>query len=106
MNYRVSLTVRAEQDRESAFDWYAANYSEDYALRWLDGLRRTISTLIRNPKRCAKAAEYRRFDFGLYELHYGTRRNKHRILFRVEDDQVIVVHLRHSARRNLQKGDL
>lgn len=105
MNYKVSLSVRAEQDRERAFDWYAEHYSEAYALRWLDGLRRTIATLAKTPRRCAKAAEHRRFDFELYELRYGTRRNKHRILFRVENNEVIVVHLRHSARRNLRKGD-
>ncbi len=31
MKYKVSLTSRAERDRENAFSWYSANYSEAFA---------------------------------------------------------------------------
>jgi plasmid stabilization system protein ParE len=106
MKYKVSLTVRAEQDRDRAFDWYTANYSNSFAARWLDGVTRAMYSLARDQYRCSKAAETSRFPFELYELLYGRRRGKHRILFRVEQDVVLVLHIRHSARRDLTEDDL
>ena len=98
MRYKVSLTPRAELDRDRAFDWYATNYSNEFATRWLDGIVKAMYSLAQNPQRCAKAAENHRFSFDLYELRHGKRRNKHRILFRIEEQNVLVLHIRHSAR--------
>jgi plasmid stabilization system protein ParE len=106
MKYNVSLTRRAEQDREDAFNWYSTNYSKTFAVRWYNGMTRAIRSLQRNPERCHKAHEDDRFPFDLYELLYGKRRNKHRILFRIHRDAVIVLHIRHSARRDLTENDL
>jgi hypothetical protein len=65
-----------------------------------------MNAVARNPLRCAKAAENRLFSFDLLELHFGSRRNKHRLLFRVEESDVLVLHIRHSARRDLTEEDL
>jgi plasmid stabilization system protein ParE len=106
MKYIVSLTQRAEQDRESAFQWYASHYSEAFAVRWYNGITRAMRTLQRDPKRCHKAHENDSFSFDLYELIYGKRRSKHRILFRIYKDVVLILHVRHSAQRDLTEEDL
>jgi plasmid stabilization system protein ParE len=82
MKYSVSLTSRAEQERESIFEWYADNYSVEFATRWWNGITTAMHSLADMPTRYHKARESRRLPFDLYELLYGMRNNKHRILFR------------------------
>jgi plasmid stabilization system protein ParE len=106
MKYLVSLTSRAELDRDTAFHWYAENYSNAFAIRWFNEITRAMRSLSKNPERCHKAAEDGRFSFDVYELFYGRRRNKHRILFRIYRDVVLVLHIRHAAQRELEVGDL
>ena len=105
MNFKVLLTARAELDRDRAFEWYSANYSGQFAERWLEGVTRALMSLAKNPLGCPKAAESSRFVFDLRELLFGRKRNKHRILFEVVDDNVVVLHIRHSARRDLTADD-
>jgi hypothetical protein len=50
--------------------------------------------------------ESERFAFDVRELLYGTKKNKHRILFTVRDDVVYILHIRHSAQRELTSDDL
>jgi plasmid stabilization system protein ParE len=106
MTYKIAITRRAEQDRATAFDWYCANYSREFAVRWYNGITRAIRSLSKNPLRCSTAAESDRFPFDLRQLLYGKRRNKHRVLFTLHDDVVLVLHIRHSAQRDLTADDL
>lgn len=106
MTYRVNLARHAQEDRERAFNWNSTNYSQEYALRWFSGISDAISSLSMNPQRCPKAIEDDRFPFDLYELAYGTRKNKHRILFTIRDDVVFIVRIRHSTQRNLGEDEL
>jgi plasmid stabilization system protein ParE len=106
MIYRINLSRHAAEDRERAFEWYAANHSEDYAWRWFDGITDAIESLAANPDRCPKALENDRFPFNLFELLYGTKKNKHRILFTIRNDTVFVVRIRHSAQRELNEDQL
>ena len=82
MIYRVALTTRAEDDRDRAFNWYAENYSRDFAVRWYDGLMKAVESLQQNPFRCSSAHERYKFPFDLRELRFGRRLQKglvHRI---------------------------
>ncbi|MEX2307573.1 MAG: type II toxin-antitoxin system RelE/ParE family toxin [Pirellulales bacterium] len=106
MKYRVVLTARAERDRDTAFDWYAENYSGEFAARWYHALRQAIRSLRDKPRRCALAHENDKFSFELREVRFGGRRHKHRILFTLHEDIVLVLHIRHSARRDLREEDL
>src|SRR5262245_28203183 len=81
MKYSVSMTSRAEQDRQRAFEWYAANYSVEFATRWFSGSTRAMRSLSNRPERCHKAPESASYTFDLYELPYGRRRTKHRVYF-------------------------
>jgi hypothetical protein len=65
-----------------------------------------MRSLQRNPERCPKAHENVSFSFELYELLYGRRHAKHRILFRIYRDVVLVLNIRHAAQRDLTEDDL
>jgi len=106
MTYKVALTSRAELDRQRAYEWCRKNYSEAYATRWFNGISRVMDSLARHPERWHMASEKDRFQFKLYELTYGTKRNKHRVLYRIHNDLVLVLHIRHSAQRDLTENDL
>jgi plasmid stabilization system protein ParE len=103
---RVEMSARAERDRDQAYQWYAENNSLDFAARWYGGLTDSIRSLRENPLRCAKAHESDRFPFELSELLFGKGRYKHRILFTLRDERVFILHIRHSAQRDLNKDDL
>jgi plasmid stabilization system protein ParE len=106
MRYRIKFSRHAVEDRERCFEWYAANYSDAYALRWFNGITKAIASLSANPFRCPKACESHRFPFDLHELLYGTKKNKHRVIFTVRDNEVFIVRLRHSAQDELTEDDL
>jgi len=106
MIYRPVLTARAERDRDAAFSWYAEHYSPEFAARWYEGLTRAIRSLSQNPLRCGTAHENDKFSFDVRELLFGGRRNKHRVLFTIHHDLVLVLHIRHSAQRDLTEFDL
>ena len=106
MTYRVVLTDRARRDRDDAFDWYAENYSPEFAFRWYRGISRAICGLKRSPERYGLAHESDKFAFELRELLYGGRRYKHRVLFVIEGNIASVLHIRHSSQRDLTEADL
>jgi plasmid stabilization system protein ParE len=106
MTYILVITRRAKQDRDRAFEWYRANFSHEFAGHWYNGIALAIGSLQISPMQCHKAHENDQFPFDLYELLYGSRRNKHRILFRVEGNRVVILHIRHSAQVDLLEGDL
>jgi plasmid stabilization system protein ParE len=105
MKYRIVVSTRAEQDRDRAFEWFSAHYSQDFADRWYEGISETIHSIAQNPQLCHRARENQSVSFDLYEVLYGKRRNKHRILFTLEGNAVVVLHIRHSAQRDLTEED-
>lgn len=106
MSFRVVLAERAERDRDAAFAWYAENYSPEFASRWYDGIQLALASLSDEPRRCGIAHEDSKFPFELRELLYGRRLHKHRLLFTIHEDLVVVLHIRHSSRRDLTVDDL
>jgi plasmid stabilization system protein ParE len=106
MKYTVSITPRAELDREVAYDWYAENYSPQFASRWWHGITAAMHSLAEGPEKSHLAQENDQLPFPLFEFLYGKRSNKHRILFRIEGNQIVILHIRHSARDDLRLEDL
>jgi plasmid stabilization system protein ParE len=106
MKHKLVVSDRAKRERDHAFDWYRANFSNEYAARWYTGISKAVVSLADNPFIGHLAAENDRFPFELYELLYGKRRNKHRILYTVENDAVVILHIRHSAQNELMEDDL
>lgn len=107
MTYKLHIAKRAEQDCDDTFEWYRRNYSESFAVRWYSTISKSIRDLIENPLRYGFARENDRFPFELRELLYGrSKKNRHRILYTVEEKTVYVLHIRHSARDELDEADL
>ncbi|MBS0264129.1 MAG: type II toxin-antitoxin system RelE/ParE family toxin [Planctomycetes bacterium] len=107
MNYRVLLTSTAENDIEEAAIWWAENRSLEQAVRWLSKVREWIATLARHPERCPTAHETSLAAFHVRVLLFGIgRRPTHRILFRITDDLVEVLTVRHIARADVEPNEM
>jgi plasmid stabilization system protein ParE len=94
--FRVEIAEPAEADIEQAHDWLNAE-SAEAADRWIDGLLTTIEKLRTMPRRCPLAPENSDQVEEIRQLLYG----QYRILFTVDAQRVIVLHVRHGARMAL-----
>ena len=106
MTYQVILTTRAQADRDDAYQWYKANYSPQYAVKWYNGLHETLQSLSQNPTRCPLAPENDLLPFEVRQLLYGTRRKNHRALFTIYKDMVAVLYIRHTKQPPLTEEEL
>lgn len=102
LQYRVAISPQAEGDIQDAFTWITDS-DPAAALRWYAGLMESIRTLGIFPERCPLSPEAR---LGLTEtetrqLLFGRNYWKYRILFAIDGDQIVVVHVRHAARQYL-----
>lgn len=88
-NVDIPDTVFAELE-EQAF--YIAQDSVEAALKWYDLMEEKIQTLETLPPRCPIAEESRYFDFEVRQLIVGN----HRILFRIVETTVKILHVRGS----------
>jgi toxin ParE1/3/4 len=102
MAYLVSITSRAERDLADLYGEIDAEYSEA-ARKWYFGLKQAILSLEQQPNRCPLTRE----RGNLRQLLYGHKPHVYRVIYRVreKEEQVEVLHIRHS-RRNLKASDL
>ena len=76
-------------------------------MAWYDGFLGELDRLEQNPWRGNTAVENDLFDFELRELYYGSgKRITHRALYRIVENTVEVLSIRHHAERALERGDL
>jgi plasmid stabilization system protein ParE len=61
-------------------------------------MREAVASLSEYPYRCPLAPETQEFSVQVRQLLYGRKRHAYRILFTVEGDSVIVLHVRHGRR--------
>lgn len=104
MSFRVEMSDRAARELREAAEWIA-NDNPQAAERWFHGFVEAIDSLGENPRGCGYAQEHRKFPFELRQLLYG-RRKTYRAVFTIDADLVIVLTIRHTARRNLRRGEL
>ena len=95
MAYRVLYRRRAERDLDQL--------ARRATLDWFDGLCDAIESLAQFPNRCAFAPERGLRRKGVRQLLYGKGRGIYRILYRVKDEDVEVLTVRHAHRRPLGK---
>jgi plasmid stabilization system protein ParE len=100
MKYQVEITDPAWFELQEAYDWLAER-APTAALRWRAGLLAAIETLESSPQRCGVAPESEHLDREIRQLLYGKRNNKYRILFEIRAKTVVVLRVRHGARRTL-----
>ena len=108
MTHRLKITGEAADRLFEIAQWYARTFqSLEIATAWYDGFLDQLDTLKQNPLRGAFAPENALFDFELGELHYGSgKRLTHRALYRVVENTVEILTIRHDAERPLGPSDL
>lgn len=102
MKYRARVARRALTDADDIHAWMTANLSRDYADRWYIGLFDEIEKLASHPWLHPTAIESEDHHVPLREAMYGKRKSKYRILYTVQDDEVIVLYIHHSSRGTLE----
>jgi plasmid stabilization system protein ParE len=108
MNYRLRVTDEAADRLLAIAKWYAeTSQSLETAAAWYNGFISELETLENNPFRGSLSAENEMFDFELREIYYGSgKRITHRALYRVVENTVEVLAIRHHAERPLRRDDL
>jgi plasmid stabilization system protein ParE len=104
---RILVTGPAKRDIQAAHDWWSENRSAEQASRWYVGIYAAMKSLRRNPQRCSVAMEAELLPQGLWQLLYGLgRRPTHRIVFTIDDNNVIVLRVRHVSQDALTADDI
>ena len=98
MAYLVSFTFRAERDLGRLYDEMDAEHSQA-AMRSYRRLKDAILSLEKRRNRCPVTPA----KVELRHLLYGHKPHVYRVIFRVveREKQVVVLHVRHGARRGL-----
>ncbi len=104
MTYRDTVQHAAKLDMLEACRWISRD-SPAAANKWLNKIWKAIRTLESNPERCSLAWESEVFRQPLRQLLVGKRRGVYRVLFQIRDDEVLVLHVRHGARQQLEEWD-
>jgi len=101
MAYRVRLTPAAEADIEGLYRWLIAR-SPLRGPAWFNGMMNAIESSASHPQRCSLAPETVFFPAVIRQRLYGSHRGVYRILFTIKDTTVVVLHVRHGARKHLR----
>ena len=72
-------------------------------VEWFDGLCDAIESLVELPERCALAPEAALREKGVRQLLYGEGHGVYRILYRVQDESVQILTIRHARRKPIQR---
>ena len=106
MSYRVRYTATAEQDLRSQFLWLQER-SAHGADTWRHGIIKAVDSLQKHPESNALAPEGQRFGRAIRQLLYGKHpRGTYRILYVVEDQEVLILTIRHGMQQQLSKPDI
>jgi len=100
MKYQVEITDLAWFEVQEAYEWLAER-APPAAERWKSGLLAAVQRLEDSPRRCSVAPESEYFGREVRQLLHGKRNNKYRIFFEICDKTVVVLRVRHGARRVL-----
>jgi plasmid stabilization system protein ParE len=98
MAFRVKQTTQAERDLDVILEWLTGQQAGETGQRWFQGLKDTLDSLSELPHRCSLAPENIEFPFEVRQLLYGSKPHQYRVLFTIEADMVIILHIRHGRR--------
>jgi plasmid stabilization system protein ParE len=94
MGYNVVIFPSAQKDIDQAFRWLVKHTPRGATL-WHFELMEAIASLESFPFRCSLARENPYFRDELRQLLCG----KYRIVFTVKDEEVHILHVRHTSRK-------
>ncbi|MGA2589315.1 MAG: type II toxin-antitoxin system RelE/ParE family toxin [Bryobacteraceae bacterium] len=103
MVFRVEITEEAERDAIRILDWLISEQAGEPGLRWFQRLEKAIASLASFPRRCPLAPENKEFPFEVRHLLYGHRPHVYRVIFKVEDETVYILRIRHGRRQPIAK---
>jgi len=101
MAFRVRTGARAKRDLDAILGWLLSQEAGDAGLRWFQGLREAMASLANLPERCAFAPENALLPYDVRQLFYGRRQHRYRVLFTIDGDTVLILHVRHGRQRPL-----
>lgn len=101
MAFRVEYSSQAEADLDGILEWLISQRAGEAGLHWFEGLEKAVASLSEMPQRCSLAPENRSFPFEVRHLLYGRRPHVYRVIFRVIDDVVYILHVWHGRREHL-----
>jgi plasmid stabilization system protein ParE len=105
--FAVRIAQPARQDLQEQHDWWAEHRSAEQAARWYQQFFRALLQLEEAPTKFSLAAESGVWPFEIRQLNFGIgRRPTHRALFRVKNNEVIVLRVRHLAQDSLTTDDI
>jgi toxin ParE1/3/4 len=99
MAFRVEIAEGAQRDAEGILDWLIAEQAGQAGLRWFEGLQKAIATLADLPTRCPLAPESTASPVAVRQLLYGHKPHVYRVLFTIDGDAVVILHIWHGRRR-------
>jgi len=100
---KVRQTEQAERDLDAILGWLLERGAGDAGKRWFSGLQESLESLSESPYRCPLAPEDPEFPFEVRQLLYGRKPHVYRILFTVEEDVVVILHIRHGRRSRVTR---
>jgi plasmid stabilization system protein ParE len=103
MHFRVELTEKANRDLDGILEWLLEQQAGETGLRWFWRLEEACESLSQLPRRCGVAPEDAEFPFEVRQLLYGNKPHLYRILFTIEGDNVIILHVLHGRRLSLKR---
>jgi len=104
MLFKIAITDRAARNLDEAYRWYP-EHAPEAAARWYNGFLNALDKLSTNPERCPIAPESKKLHAEIRQFLYSRQRS-YRALFIIRENTVIVLHIRHTARRDASPEDL
>ena len=98
--YRVEISKNAEIEIGQIYRYIKAD-SPLNAKRWRDSLLEVGKSLANFPQRCPLAIEDCHFEIEVRQIVHGN----YRILFTINEDEVVILHVRHAARTPIAPED-
>jgi len=98
MAFRVEIAATAEIEADEILIWLKSQYAGENGARWYRALYEAIDSLGNFPLRCPLAPENELFAEEIRQLFYGRKPHQYRILFTIQGETVLIVHIRHSRR--------
>ena len=96
MHYSVVMTANAKGNLRAAYR-RAAKHAPNAAGRWLAKFEAALDSLSDNPERCTLAPESDSVKHEVRQLSFGKPWRVYRVLFTINQDRVIVLHIRWGA---------
>lgn len=105
--FDVIITGPAKQDIQSAYEWWAEHRDPEQAARWYTGIYRHINSLGQMPERHSLATEPKLSQLKVRQSLYGLgRKPTHRVVFVIDNKEVIVLRVRHTSQDALGADDI